>query len=93
MNAPEPVYEPIEVAIALALYEHNVSPLVRVEAIYKHFRGECAELPELLEYLTYGHAVTALPFPSAEVYVQHALRRYGAEARRRVQIERRGSHE
>ena len=85
---PEP-YSPVEAAIALALYGHNVSPYQRAVAIYEHFGGECAELADLVEYMVrYGSAPTSLAFPSAEIYVQQALDRYGAEARERVRVER-----
>lgn len=79
-------YSPIETAIALALYGYNVSEVERAEKIYKHFDGYCLGMGDLVLYMT--HAPTALPFPSAEVYVQHALEKYGEEAKRRVQMER-----
>lgn len=89
LEPAEPVYEPIEVAIAVALYGYNVSHIERAKKIYDHFGGNCAELPTLERYmLNFGTAPTAMAYPSAEVYVRHALERYGAEARRRVQIER-----
>jgi hypothetical protein len=89
MNAE--TYEPIEVAIALALYGYNVSATTRAREIYDHFDGACADLDELYGYMQhYGSAPTAMAFPSAEVYVQQALARYGAEAKRRCAIERRG---
>jgi hypothetical protein len=82
-------YEPIVVAIALALYGFNVSPVQRAKRLYDHFEGECAELPDLVDYMIkYGSAPTGMAFPTAEVYVQHALERYGEEARHRVETER-----
>jgi hypothetical protein len=90
--AAEPVYEPIAVAIALALYGYNVAPAERAKKIYDHFKGECADMFDLTDYMVrYGSAPTALAFPSAEVYILHALER--EEARRRVQKERRGSRD
>jgi hypothetical protein len=84
-------YEPVEVAIALALYGYNVAPIERAKAIYDHFNGDCTELHELVNYMVrYGSAPTAMAFPSVEVYVQHALDMYGEEARMRVVIERKG---
>jgi hypothetical protein len=89
MNNPE--YEPVETAIALALYGYNVSALDRAKRIYDHFNGNCAELRDLVDYMIrYGSVPTAMAFPSVEVYVQHALETYGEEAKRRVAIERKG---
>lgn len=91
MNPNAEAYEPIEVAVALALYGYNVSAAVRARAIYDHFDGACAELDELYGYMyNYGSAPTAMAFPSAEVYVEQALARYGREAKERCAIERRG---
>ena len=82
-------YSPVEIAIALSLYGYNVSAVERAKRIYDHFEGHCAEMDELVSYMiNYGCAPTALPFPSAEVYVQHALERYGEEAKDRVRVER-----
>lgn len=83
-------YEPIEVAIALSLYDHNTNPNERAEKIYEHFEGRCAAVIDLCQklYLWPGNATMALDFPAAEVYVQHALERYGEEARRTVQVNR-----
>ena len=84
-------YEPIEVAIALALYGYNVSATTRARKICEHFDGACAELDELFGYMQhYGSAPTAMAFPSAEIYVAHALERYGDEAKRRCAIGRQG---
>ncbi len=79
-------YTPIEVAIALSLYNYNVSPQQRAQAIYNHFKGHCAEMVDLERILVKpGYAPTELAFPSAKVYVQHALGMYGVEARQRVE--------
>jgi hypothetical protein len=82
-------YSPIEVATALALYGYNVGAVERAEKIYKYFDSNCADMDDLVRcMMNYGSAAIALPFPSAEIYVQHALEKYGEEAKRRVQMER-----
>lgn len=79
-------YTPIEVAIALSLYAYNVSPGVRSEKLYDHFDGNCAELVELASVLDFreAYAATEFAYPTAKVYVDHALEHYGEEAKRRV---------
>lgn len=78
------------IAMALSLYGFNVSPGMRAEKLYAHFDGDCMELDELEDILVNrpGYEATELPFPTAEVYVMHALERYGDEAERRATIER-----
>ncbi len=82
-------YTPIETAIALALYAYNVSAVTRGAKLYNHFEGDCME-PEELVHVCHerAHAIaTELPFPSAVVYVFHALEQYGEEAREKVRLE------
>ncbi len=86
----EYAYTPLEVAIALSLYFYNVSPLERAQRLYDHFDGACDELHSLTWTCGMAWVVTDLPYPTAKVYVQHALERYGKEARERVQINRQG---
>jgi len=79
-------FTPIEVAVALALYAYNVNAHTRARKLYEHFQGDCEDLNVMVDTLAYtSHvAATALPMPTAKVYVQHALDMYGEEARARV---------
>ena len=83
-------YTPIEVAIALSLYFFNVGATERAHQIYRHFDGNCMEMVELRDILENRAANTAteLPYPSAVVYVDQALERYGAEAAERARVNR-----
>jgi hypothetical protein len=85
-------YTPIEVAIALALYHYNVSPAIRAQKLWEHFNGDSMEMNELLDVLVLspGNLATEFPYPTAKVYVQHALERYGHEACGRVAANERG---
>lgn len=81
-------YKPIEVAVALSLYAYNVSPLTRAEKLYTHFEGRCAEVTDMLYILmnSPNSVATELAMPTALVYVNHALEKYGEEAARRVRV-------
>lgn len=82
-------YSPLAVAIALSLYGYNVSPHERAQKLYDHFKGACAEVDELADILVRhcGYEATTLAQPTARVYVQHALDRYGQEACSRIYAE------
>ena len=73
-------------ATAMALYAYNVSPGERAEKLYHHFKGACAEPAELLRWVDHHSWATEMPWPTAKVYLAHALERYGNEARRRVEM-------
>ncbi len=79
-------YKPIEVAVALSLYAYNVSALIRAERLYAHFEGRCAEVTDILDILmnSPSSVATELAMPTALIYVNHALEKYGEEAVRRV---------
>lgn len=83
-------YTPIVVAIALSLYTFNVDPTTRATAIYEYFEGDCMELEDLITVLLEKpHLIaTELPYPSAKIYVDQALKRYGEEAKKRAEGER-----
>ncbi len=83
-------YEPVEVGVALSLYGFNVSPFERAQRLYDHFKGDCAELDTLVGKFTdlTAYAMTELAPPTAEVYVIHALARYGGEAKEYVRVNR-----
>lgn len=83
---PQFQYSPLEVAMALSLYSYNVSPVERAQKLYDHFQGDCVELEDLVNIIMLEPAnlATALAAPTAKVYVDHALDRYGVEALERV---------
>ena len=76
----------IVVAIAVSLYGFNVSASERAERIYEHFGGACMDVHDLVELLDNRgkFAATELPYPSAKVYVEHAMARYADEAYQRA---------
>lgn len=86
---PVPIgYTPIEVAVALSLYAYNVDAGTRAHRLYDHFQGACLDSDDMIDLLQRksAYAATELPYPTAKVYVEHALARYGQEARERCAI-------
>lgn len=80
---------PLTVCVAVSLYGYNVPPGERAHKLYDHFNGHCAELPDLLAMMQtnrLAYWATELACPTAAVYVEHALERYGEEAKDRVRI-------
>lgn len=79
-------YTSLEVSVAISLYHYNVPPVTRAKKLYEHFGGNCAEPEELVRILheTPHIFATELAQPAARVYIQHALEKYGQEARERV---------
>ena len=83
-----PNYDPVVTAVALSLYAYNVSAEERARKLYDHFDGKCAELEYLIRILNAHatYAATELAYPTAVVYVTHALEVYGQEALHRCQV-------
>lgn len=77
---------PIDVAVALSLYDFLVCDTARAKAIYKHFDGNCAEMSNLIAIMKGRNAATELAPPSAKVYVDQAVTMYGEEAVRRNRV-------
>jgi hypothetical protein len=73
-------------AIAMSLYMYNVSSGERAHKLYQHFDGACAEPPELQRWVDSPYWATEMPLPTARVYLDHAVMRYGEEARRRAGV-------
>jgi hypothetical protein len=86
LPANRDAFSAIEVMIACSLYWFNVNRYTIAKKLYDHFEGHCYEIDELIEYLDKhgGDIATALPLPTAVVYVSHALGQYGEEAKERV---------
>ena len=82
VEAAPPELRPIDVAVALSLYQYNVNPGDRALAVHRHFEGNCAGVAELIRQVSRGYGPTELAPPSAKVYVDQAIARYGEEAAR-----------
>lgn len=78
--------EALVASVAMSLYQHNVSPGVRAERLWEHFKGACAEPHELLQLVDCRFWPTEMAAPTARVYTEHALLEYAEEARSRVEI-------
>jgi hypothetical protein len=78
--------EPLTAAMAMSLYQYNVAPIVRAQKLFDHFRGSCAEVDELMRLADDKNWATAMAAPTAAVYLQHAIEKYGIEAHERVSV-------
>lgn len=74
----------LAVCTAMSLYKYNVSPGERAEKLYSEFKGACAEPNELLELVDNPHWATQMAAPTALLYLQHAIDKYGSESVERV---------
>lgn len=73
-------------ATAMSLYQYNVQPGLRAQKLYDHFNGDCAEPDELLRLIDSTNWSTEMAYPTAKVYLEHALERYGEEAKQRIEV-------
>lgn len=71
-------------AIAMSLYQYNTPAPFRAEKLYRAFRGNCLPLDELTQLVDSANWATAMPYPTASLYLGHAMEKYGAEAYQRV---------
>ncbi len=84
-------YEPVEVAIALALYAYNVSANDRVDAMHREAGRPLRvdhQFFQMVERMGHPSVVTKLDQRNADAYVRCAMMAYGEEARCRVQTNR-----
>ena len=77
---------PMEVAIALALYDHNVSAVARAKRLEQALPSEDVDVHTVTALLESSAITFALRMhPTvAETYMRFALEAYGQEAKRRV---------
>ena len=77
---------PLEQAIAISLYGYNTSAMERAQKLYDHFDGDCMEVRDMIAIMVSraGYIATEFPAPTAEIYIKHAIDRYGEEAVDRV---------
>lgn len=73
-------------AVAMSLYIYNVSSAERSQKIIDHFSGRCVDLYEMRCLVGNHHWATDMALPTALIYMQHAMDRYGEEAEERVQV-------
>ncbi len=75
-------YEPIDVAVAMALYAHNVEPSERAQRLFDQHSTDGTTLIDLVEIMVASGAAiaTTLPPALAAAYVRQAMQAYGPEA-------------
>ena len=76
-------YSPMDVAVALSFYSHNVSVEDRAKRLHDQFGDYCEPIDSILLVLSRQMAPTELEPPMAAVYVAHALEWYGDDAKLR----------
>lgn len=80
-------------ATAMSLYIYNVSADKRAEKLYHHFADQglpCGDPDDFLRWVDMPYWATEMPAPTALVYLEHAVTRYGAEAEDRLQANLQG---
>lgn len=81
--------EPLVVFAALSNYQYDVSPGERAQKLFDHFGGACMELDGLVRMMAKGTSLcNGLPFPTAKVYLEHAMAHSGSHAVRWVHAQR-----
>lgn len=73
-------------AVAMSLYQYNVAPHEKAGKLTEHFNRSCADFDDLVYLVESRNWATEMAMPTAEVFLQHALDRYGQEAKHRVEI-------
>lgn len=82
------MYEPIEVAIALSLYDHNVPSAARAKKLEMALPAEDVDVKTVAAVLhddAISFATRLHPLVAA-MYLRFALEEYGEEARKRVAL-------
>jgi hypothetical protein len=79
-------YSPVEIALALCLFDYNVDPSEKALLILEESKNlvTISEMRKLKSLLMKDQYITALPIPTVRIYVKAALKKYGKEAKRRV---------
>ena len=71
-------------AVAMSLYIYNVNVMERADKLFQHFKGDCAEMFELMQWCDSPSWATKMPPPTAKRYLHDALDRYKSQATDRV---------
>jgi len=73
-------------AMAISLYQYNINSFERADKLFQHFQGNCAEMFELIQLVDSKYWATEMAYPTAKIYIEHAMERYGAEAAERCRV-------
>jgi hypothetical protein len=76
----------IVAAMAMSYYQYNVRPLERAEKLFNHFEGACSDLATLVDLVDHKNWSTEMAYPTAVVYLNHAMERYAEEAAQRCKL-------